>query len=296
MKFYYLLFILVGVVVASEDISKNEQSHIKLIFMNKYKTINEESYWRTVKAIYPDGKERILIEESSINVVKNIGDIWSPDGRYFMYGMNLNPDIIVGDVQSVCEVLNIYTGTSFFVNINNIEELPKLSACKVDWDLNKKHTLVYQELIEFGENGKNDKFEVNYYQPILDIFNYRYKILSQKFKEKKSANIIKKFSLKKLDIFLENISIGKNLTKYNNIAYYLQKAGSNEEAIYLLEKILEKFPKRTVAHYNLADAYWALGDKKKAVASYKTYIKQMKEKGKAKRIPKIVKQRASFIL
>jgi len=294
MKFYYLLFILLQVVVASEDISKSEQSHVKLIFMNKYQVINEESYWKTLKAIYPNGKEKVLIEESSINVVKNIGDLWSPDGLYFMYGMNLNPGIINDDVHSVCEVLNIYTGTSFFVNINNIEEVPKLSACKVDWDLDKKHTLVYQELIEFGENGENDKFKINSYEPILDIFNYRYNVLSQKFKEKKSINIIKKFSLEKLDIFLENISIRKNLTKYNNIAYYLQKANANKEAVYLLEKILEKYPNRTVAHYNLADAYWELGEKKKAISSYRTYMEQMKEKGKTKRIPKVVKQRASF--
>jgi len=291
MKFYYLLFILLQVVVASEDISKSEQSHVKLIFMNKYQVINEESYWKTLKAIYPNGKEKVLIEESSINVVKNIGDLWSPDGLYFMYGMNLNPGIINDDVHSVCEVLNIYTGTSFFVNINNIEEVPKLSACKVDWDLDKKHTLVYQELIEFGENGENDKFKINSYEPILDIFNYRYNVLSQKFKEKKSINIIKKFSLEKLDIFLENISIRKNLTKYNNIAYYLQKANANKEAVYLLEKILEKYPNRTVA---LADAYWELGEKKKAISSYRTYMEQMKEKGKTKRIPKVVKQRASF--
>ncbi|HIP26754.1 MAG TPA: tetratricopeptide repeat protein, partial [Flavobacteriaceae bacterium] len=282
MKFYYLLFILLQVVVASEDISKSEQSHVKLIFMNKYQVINEESYWKTLKAIYPNGKEKVLIEESSINVVKNIGDLWSPDGLYFMYGMNLNPGIINDDVHSVCEVLNIYTGTSFFVNINNIEEVPKLSACKVDWDLDKKHTLVYQELIEFGENGENDKFKINSYEPILDIFNYRYNVLSQKFKEKKSINIIKKFSLEKLDIFLENISIRKNLTKYNNIAYYLQKANANKEAVYLLEKILEKYPNRTVAHYNLADAYWELGEKKKAISSYRTYMEQMKEKGKTK--------------
>jgi len=85
----------------------------------------------------------------------------------------------------------------------------------------------------------------------------------------------------------------KTLTPYNNIAYYLQKAGANEEAVYLLEKIIEKFPKRTVAYYNLADAYWAMGDKKRAIKAYKTYIKQMKAKGKEKRIPKVVKQRVS---
>ena len=85
----------------------------------------------------------------------------------------------------------------------------------------------------------------------------------------------------------------KNTTLYNDTAYYLQKAGENEEAIYLLEKILEKYPNRTVAHYNLADAYWELGDKKKAVESYNTYIEQMCNAGKEKRIPKVVIDRAS---
>ena len=130
MKFYCLLFILLGVVFASEEISKSEKSHVKLIFINHYQVINEENYWKTLKAIYPNGKEKILIEENSINVIKNIGDLWSPDGFYFMYGMNLNPGIANGDIHSACEVLNIHKGTSFFVNIKNIEEVPRLSACK----------------------------------------------------------------------------------------------------------------------------------------------------------------------
>jgi len=88
--------------------------------------------------------------------------------------------------------------------------------------------------------------------------------------------------------------IEKNtLTYYNNIAYYLQKAGANEEAIYLLKKILEKYPNRTVAYYNLADAYWALGEKKKAIASYTTYMAQMSNAGKEKRIPQVVRDRVS---
>jgi len=90
---------------------------------------------------------------------------------------------------------------------------------------------------------------------------------------------------------LQNRIQKKTLTHYNNIAYYLQKAGANKEAIYLLEKILEKFPKRTVAYYNLGDAYWELGDKTKAIGAYQTYIEQMKVKGKSKKIPQIVKDR-----
>ena len=93
-------------------------------------------------------------------------------------------------------------------------------------------------------------------------------------------------------LFFNPLSI-KTLTTYNNIAYYLQKAGANEEAVYLLEKIIKKFPNRTVAYYNLGDAYWALGEKKKAIKAYTTYIEQMCHKGLQKRIPKVVLERVS---
>jgi len=83
----------------------------------------------------------------------------------------------------------------------------------------------------------------------------------------------------------------KTLTPYNNIAYYLQKAGANEEAAYLLEKIITKFPNRTVAYYNLGDAYWARGEKKKAIKAYNTYIEQMCHKRLQKKIPKEVLER-----
>ena len=94
------------------------------------------------------------------------------------------------------------------------------------------------------------------------------------------------------DIYNVNIRVSKsNLSSYNNIAYYFQKAGANQEAIFLLEKILKKYPNRTVAYYNLGDAYWAIDKKEKAKQAYKTYIKQMTAKGKEKKIPKTVLQR-----
>ena len=73
---------------------------------------------------------------------------------------------------------------------------------------------------------------------------------------------------------------------YNNIAYYLQQAGANQESVYLLEKIIEKFPNRTVAYLNLGDAYYGLGDKEKAIKAYQAYIDQMKKKGLESKMPK----------
>ena len=58
-----------------------------------------------------------------------------------------------------------------------------------------------------------------------------------------------------------------------------------------LEKIIKKFPNRTVAYYNLGDAYWALGEKEKAINAYTIYVEQMCHKGLQKKIPKVVLKR-----
>ena len=109
------------------------------------------------------------------------------------------------------------------------------------------------------------------------------------FDGKKYVNFGNKY---KLDSLIHAMSFTKkNLTPYNNIAYYLQEAGANEEAVFLLKKIIAKFPNRTVAYYNLGDAYWALGNKEKARKAYTTYIEQMCDKGLQKKIPKVVMKR-----
>jgi len=92
-------------------------------------------------------------------------------------------------------------------------------------------------------------------------------------------------------MLFEEPIIKDNLNRYNDIAYYLPKAGHNREAIVLLKEIIDIFPKRMVAYYNLADAYWALGQKKEAKKMYEVYLKQMKARGKEKRVPKVVKER-----
>ena len=85
-----------------------------------------------------------------------------------------------------------------------------------------------------------------------------------------------------------------NLIQYNNLAYYLEQAKAYKESIYLLEKILEKYPKRTVAYLNIADAYWGDNNKDKAIENYKIYISQMKENGKENKIPKKVFERINI--
>jgi tetratricopeptide (TPR) repeat protein len=97
-------------------------------------------------------------------------------------------------------------------------------------------------------------------------------------------------------VFIENINevlkaqelTTKTLQKYNDIAYYLQQANANEEAIFLLEKIIEKFPNRTVAYLNLADAYNGINENEKAKENYEKYINLMKQDNRESKIPKRV--------
>ena len=89
------------------------------------------------------------------------------------------------------------------------------------------------------------------------------------------------------DIILNN----ENLSKYNDIAYYLEQSKLYEESIFILEKIMQEFPNRTVAYINAGDAYWNNNEKEKAKEAYKTYIKQMKENKKESIIPKRIYER-----
>lgn len=87
----------------------------------------------------------------------------------------------------------------------------------------------------------------------------------------------------------ENWLSKENLESYNNIAYYLQKAGHNKEAILLLKSVLNEFPSRTVAYLNIGDAYLEMSNSFNASQYYEQYIKLMQKEGKDSRIPDRIK-------
>ena len=109
-------------------------------------------------------------------------------------------------------------------------------------------------------------------------------------------NLIEKIKNKDMEIdtyYIVNFFVkypleNKTLQKYNDIAYYLQQSNANDEAIFLLEKIIEKFPNRTVAYLNLADSYAGKGESEKAKQNYEKYISLMKQDGKESKIPQRV--------
>jgi len=113
--------------------------------------------------------------------------------------------------------------------------------------------------------------------------------------EKKAKDMPERFSnsvnIKYLRYYVENYPISKKtVTLYNNIAFYLSKHEFNDEAIYILEKIVELFPNRVVAYLNLGDAYFA-EENEAYKKMYERYIKLMKERGKESRIPERIYDR-----
>jgi len=169
---------------------------------------------------------------------------------------------------------------TFYFDKRNDKQL--FLALQKNWLSNSKKTcsLLYRDI------GAHSSFLLYYNSCINELLESRSAFLWKNFLCKNAQMSSEECPYKNINSFTP-----KNLTQYNNIAYYLQQAGANEEAAYLLKKILKKFPKRTVAYINLGDAYWALGKKSKARKAYTTYIEQMCAKGLQKKIPKKVLKR-----
>lgn len=87
--------------------------------------------------------------------------------------------------------------------------------------------------------------------------------------------------------------IQKYQQNYNDIAFFWQKNGYDEDAIWLLKIIIDKTPERTVAYLNIADSLWNMSMVKESIKNYKTYIDQMKAKKKEHLIPNRVFLRTS---
>jgi len=163
-----------------------------------------------------------------------------------------------------------------------------------------KNTYRYQEYNYDGSKNKEEKWEVdNYGYLSYKYVKGKYKVLQKKAPKLFELNQVEaqvKKGLRFKPIVLqamlfEEMLMKKNVIQYNNIAYYLLKHRHYKGALVILEELVHYFPKRTVAYYNLGDAYWALGRKEEAKKMYATYVKQMTEQGKEKRIPKVVTQR-----
>jgi hypothetical protein len=76
----------------------------------------------------------------------------------------------------------------------------------------------------------------------------------------------------RLDLyFKENPFSNYNLKTFNEIATKLKDNNSSNEAIYILTKIIAKFPNSIESNLNIADSFWNINNVTKAKFYYKKY-------------------------
>ncbi len=111
-----------------------------------------------------------------------------------------------------------------------------------------------------------------------------YYVIEGKFNEEyfyDIQSIAKGLNLKSEKIFIDK----KSLEKYNNLAFYFEQSEVYILSVMILEKIISKFPDRTVAYINLGDAYNGLKNTEKAKEAYSKYVEMMKANNKEDKIP-----------
>jgi tetratricopeptide (TPR) repeat protein len=78
----------------------------------------------------------------------------------------------------------------------------------------------------------------------------------------------------------------------NDLGFLLGEAGYYPESIELLNAVIVNNPNRTVAYLNIADSYWAMNNKARAIEAYRQYASRMSVAGKASKIPARVVERS----
>lgn len=218
----------------------------------------------------------LYIKKGVNTTIVKQNNLWSnADVELNLLSINKDQIKLIMTYKGNRELGYIYT---FNVHANQIElqqvnlyQLEENTLCKMDIKKSLENKI---EIIETRKCKPLEEITITSDQLLYAAKNYKLK------------NILTKSEIKIL--FIEQHLTVKNLPIYNDIAYYLQKAGANDEAIYILETILEKYPNRTVAYLNLADAYLERKEPEKAKINYSHYIQLMREDNKENKIPKRV--------
>lgn len=213
-----------------------------------------------------------------INVYK--GDNYTQDGIYFIDEIKA-----YNKGNYVCCIKTFFNGSggqniNYFIEYINKEwKLNKTISYNLSRESNTIciNNLIDQEKCLILKEGESTKL-LNNFKSFL--------------KENKSTSNI---SEELIYTLLFNFKLNeKTIINYNDIAYYLEQSKAYKEAIYLLEKIIKKSPRRTVAYINLGDAYWGINNNEKAKSAYLHYVELMKTSGKESKIPNRVKERVSY--
>ena len=168
----------------------------------------------------------------------------------------------------------------------------KSNSPEDDYEPIREHNPVFRWRIDkkaIDISGKESL--ISLYETISDIYN-----------NKEDNNISPFHATSKTDLIqaiiyyipINDLKISrKNIEKYNNLAFFFEELGLYEQAVTILNQVINFNPERTVAHLNLADTYWKNNQKKLAKKSYQTYINLHKKTGVKNKIPNRVYERTT---
>jgi hypothetical protein len=95
--------------------------------------------------------------------------------------------------------------------------------------------------------------------------------------------------------FIDDITNGKNditpdnVGIFNDLGYFLEQTGNAQDAMTILNAIIEVFPNRSVVYLNVGDAYRQIQHHEKMIENYRIYVEMMSDAGKKEKIPQYVK-------
>lgn len=251
--------------------NNNQEKQLKCGSVTFYNPVqNTKNLWQNFK-IGAKEFQSINSEEHTYYVETCSSITVSPDNRVFLFRELLRDAI--QDNYNTYEAPYLAFDINTQRNANYIgivdEKVMDLSLSNAKADFVNSHDFIFEENI--------------YY-------------LSNEFL-KKMPSLIKNnklnFNIDDLKEYLSNEPLNeKNLSEYNDIAYYLGENNRNKEGSFLLNIIVNQFPDRVVAWLNLADLQWKSNEKQNAKISYEKYIYLMKiQKKDLSKIPKRVYKR-----
>ncbi len=227
--------------------------------------------------------------------IKNIHDFNNLDIENTFVDVNIDEENQITFEIEMTGRGEYYESFCFIYNVNNINliKIESSSINKNDFDgFSQKCQYVPVDPI---------KIELFDYKLINSIFHDEKKCTNRFLIKRSFEEIYDRVKIKKtieyptydrLAYYLNEYRLASNtLRQYNDIAYYLEQGESFKESLYILQKIIEEFPNRTVAYINLGDAYWGLDNKDKAKEAYEKYILLMKSNGKQSKIPQQIYDR-----
>lgn len=297
---------------------KNEKSYFKFVWLNKEKGIakwqisnngsKEDRYFviktkvKEIKSVKGNKSDCITNNDVGDKVndsfVLNSNTIFSIENDNCVLIKNKKEEVLLEDCFEGT-IIKIRHISKDFIPLTFIS-----GQYSMDIDFYKTNKEWISKTVTYYNS--TSKAEVKQTQEIaVSLKGFKFNNIKEKFNNKPISKTSSSFdkikdknTLMNLDIYAiadilnDNPVSVKNITTYNDAAYYLIEGKSYNEARIILLDIIKSSPDRTVAYLNLGDAEWGFDEKGDAKKSYKKYIELMKSQNKdLKKIPQRVYDR-----